>query len=391
MIDKPIADITADDIQLLVDESTPEKRTLEFKIQLPGTKDSEKKEFLADVSSFANAAGGDLIYGVEAPGGRATAAPGVTAQNVEAELLRLDQMIRSGISPRIVGFQIHAVPGLGNGPAIVIRISRSWQGPHIVSYQQHFRFFSRNAAGKFPMDVSDIRAAVLNVGSTEERIRMFRTDRLARIGAAETPVHLTNTRLICVHSAPFMAFSSAGQVDLARAVKRTELLEPIHHAGGWSAPTFNIDGLYTHSPAHESSTSYLQIFRNGIVEAVDARMIPSPPSYPDTVHSVRFPRELFAYVKRLMQLYQLLEVEPPYALFVSLLGVRGIRLAVEQSRGLNLKPFDRDVLMLPELIIETGSFEPDIKLKPLLDTLWQSFGAHGCIDYDESGRWRPER
>ena len=220
MLDKPIADITADDIQHLVDEGTPEKRTLEFKTELPGTKDSEKKEFLADVSSFANAAGGDLIYGVATTDGRATAAPGVTAQNVDAELLRLDQMIRSGISPRIVGFQIYRVSGLGNGPAIVIRIPRSWQGPHIVSYQQHFRFFSRNAAGKFPMDVSDIRAAVLNVGSTEERIRMFRTDRLARIGAAETPVHLTSTtRLICVHSAPFMAFSGAGQVDLARAVE----------------------------------------------------------------------------------------------------------------------------------------------------------------------------
>ena len=221
MLDKPIADITADDIQHLVDEGTPEKRTLEFKIELPGTKDSEKKEFLADVSSFANAVGGDLIFGVATTDGRATAAPGVTAQNVEAEVLRLDQMIRSGISPRIVGFQIHRVPGLRNGLAIVIRIPRSWQGPHIVSYQQHFRFFSRNAAGKFPMDVSDIRAAVLNAGSTEERIRMFRTDRLARIGAAETPVRLNSTRLICVHSAPFMAFSGVGQVDLARAVNRT--------------------------------------------------------------------------------------------------------------------------------------------------------------------------
>ena len=98
MLDKPIADITADDIQHLVDEGTPEKRTLEFKTVLPGTKDSERKEFLADVSSFANAAGGDLIYGVATTDGRATAAPGVTAQNVEAELLRLDQMIRSGIT-----------------------------------------------------------------------------------------------------------------------------------------------------------------------------------------------------------------------------------------------------------------------------------------------------
>ncbi len=157
MIDKPITDITADDIQHLVDERTPEKRTLEFKAEVPGNKDSERKEFLADVSSFANAAGGDLIYGVATTDGHATAAHGVTAQNIDATLLRLDHMIRSGISPRIVGFQVQRVTGLSKGPAIVIRIPRSWQGPHIVSYQQHFRFFSRNAAGKFPMDVSDIR------------------------------------------------------------------------------------------------------------------------------------------------------------------------------------------------------------------------------------------
>ena len=70
MIDKPLADITADDIQHLVEEGTPEKRTLEFKVELPGTKESEKKEFLADVSSFANAVGGDLIFGVATTDGR---------------------------------------------------------------------------------------------------------------------------------------------------------------------------------------------------------------------------------------------------------------------------------------------------------------------------------
>ena len=185
-----------------------------------------------------------------------------------------------------------------------------------------------------------------------------------------------------MHSAPFMAFSGAGQVDLARAVKRTELLEPLY-AGGRSAPIFNIDGLYTHSPARESSRSYFQIFRNGIVEAVDAQMIPSRHPYPDAVPSELFPTKLFAYVARLMQLYDLLEVEPPYALFVSLLGVRGIRLDVHVSKDRNLRPLDRDVLMLPELVIDTRTFEPDVKLRPLLDTLWQSFGAHEYTNYEE--------
>ena len=319
MIDKPITDITADDIQHLVDERTPEKRTLEFKAEVPGNKDSERKEFLADVSSFANAAGGDLIYGVATTDGHATAAHGVTAQNIDATLLRLDQMIRSGISPRIVGFQVQRVTGLPKGPAIVIRIPRSWQGPHIVSYQQRFRFFSRNAAGKFPMDVSDIRAAVLNAGSTEERIKMFRTDRLARIGAAETLVPLNSTKLICVHSAPFMAFSGdSHQVDFARAADHTGLLKPLYNAG-WSAPTFNIDGLYTYSAVRERPTSYsyLQLFRNGTVETVDAQTILSQSPYPDSIPSIAFPDQLFAYVEQLMRLYELLDVEPPYALLVS--------------------------------------------------------------------------
>src|ERR1700730_4029747 len=111
MIDKPLAAIGAADIVRLVAEATPEGRTIEFKRELPGPRDSDRKEFLADVSSFANATGGDLIYGVEEKDGKATAAAGLTITNVDAEVLRLDQMIRSGISPRLAGCQVQPVPG----------------------------------------------------------------------------------------------------------------------------------------------------------------------------------------------------------------------------------------------------------------------------------------
>ena len=55
---KPLDQITADDLQALIDAQAPEKRTLDYKATLPGNADADKKEFLADVSSFANAAGG---------------------------------------------------------------------------------------------------------------------------------------------------------------------------------------------------------------------------------------------------------------------------------------------------------------------------------------------
>ncbi len=63
MISREFDTITKEDIEALVTDAVPEDRTIEYKQQLPGGTDEDKREFLADVSSFANAAGGDVLYG----------------------------------------------------------------------------------------------------------------------------------------------------------------------------------------------------------------------------------------------------------------------------------------------------------------------------------------
>jgi hypothetical protein len=57
----PIDSITEDHLQSLIDDQVAELRIIEYKRELPGRSDGEKREFLADVCSFANTAGGDLI------------------------------------------------------------------------------------------------------------------------------------------------------------------------------------------------------------------------------------------------------------------------------------------------------------------------------------------
>ena len=64
MIKKDIDQITEEDLQALIDNSVLEIKTIEYKQSLPSNAESAKKEFLADVSSFANASGGDIIYGI---------------------------------------------------------------------------------------------------------------------------------------------------------------------------------------------------------------------------------------------------------------------------------------------------------------------------------------
>ncbi len=64
MITKNVNEITENDLQELIDNSVSENKTLEYKQSLPGNLDADKKEFLSDISSFSNASGGDLIFGI---------------------------------------------------------------------------------------------------------------------------------------------------------------------------------------------------------------------------------------------------------------------------------------------------------------------------------------
>ncbi len=88
MIPKAIDEISKSDIDSIVSKGVAESRTLEFKRELPVGSDPGKKEFLADVSSFANTTGGDIRFGVDELDGVTNAAEGVHVANVDAELLR---------------------------------------------------------------------------------------------------------------------------------------------------------------------------------------------------------------------------------------------------------------------------------------------------------------
>ena len=90
MIPKNIDQITEKDLQDLIDNSVVERKTLEYKQSLPGNSDSEKKEFLNDISSFANTSGGDLIYGIieDRDTGIPKTLEGLEIQNVDQEINR---------------------------------------------------------------------------------------------------------------------------------------------------------------------------------------------------------------------------------------------------------------------------------------------------------------
>src|ERR1700752_1975983 len=107
---KQLDSIQEDDLQALIDNKVQESKTIEYKESLPSNSPEDKREFLADVSSFANAAGGHLIYGIREESGIPVELCSLQNIDADAQILRLENIIRDCIEPRIPGVQMQAIP-----------------------------------------------------------------------------------------------------------------------------------------------------------------------------------------------------------------------------------------------------------------------------------------
>lgn len=97
----------------LINNKIPESKTLDYKRDKIGRKDTDKKEFLFDVSSFANADGGNLILGIDEGESEEKGFPksidGIDVSNIDDEKLYLEQLIYTGIEPKVFGITIHSI------------------------------------------------------------------------------------------------------------------------------------------------------------------------------------------------------------------------------------------------------------------------------------------
>src|SRR5947209_224437 len=181
MIDKLLIQITFADIDQFVQEQWPEGKTVDYKRDPYGNRDEDKKELLKDVSSFANTQGGDIIIGLDEDKGVPTGIPGVTVPDIDKEKLRLEEIIRRGLDPRIE-FAIHHVLTPASTAVIVIRAQESLLFPHRVVYQGKFgEFWARSSAGKYSMDTDEIHRAFMLSGTVYEQIKAFRKDHVSNV------------------------------------------------------------------------------------------------------------------------------------------------------------------------------------------------------------------
>lgn len=383
MINRPIEDITQADIISLQENGEEESQTLDFKQALPGMEAGAKHEFYADICAFANAQGGDIVYGVaEDDEGRAAHVIPLN-DNADDVVLRLQDMALNGIEPKVTGIHVRAV-SVNGGSIFVVRIPRSLHSPHRVKTNQHF--FIREGRRKRPLDVPEVRIAFLRSAEAGERIRNFRAERAGRILAGDGPVRLANGVIAMLHLIPLQP-SSENSVD-----PRTYQLErhlPVMSGGPGLDFRLNLDGGVAHRPITDNGCgAYTLIFRDGKIEAT--RVFTSLlQNGLINVPSSAYEQEILQFMTSMTQEMQRLELGPPFVVMFSLLRAKNGCLGVGGGiwfAGDTYPTFDRDVLAYPEIVIDRID-QLDISLRPMFDLVWQSAGQPHSLNYNAEGRW----
>lgn len=386
-IDKPDFDSIAEqDLQELVDFGIPEGLKYEYKSALYGDSDSDKKEALKDISSFANSSGGHLVLGIQEHHGVPKVLTGVSVSNPDAEVLRLDQLARSGIEPRITAIRIRAIPLTNSKHAIVVRIPKSWNCPHRVNAKNTNRFYLRSSGGVHEANVEELRRLFMISSSTRENIRKFRDERVEMIVSGRGPLTLHGAGRLILHIVPLAAFESNEHVDLNYAFTKDAMFRPIDSFG--YTPRYNFDGFLIYK-GDDPRDGYTQIFRNGILEATRASILSSEKTR-YWIPALSFSKQIIEILPKYINGLQAIGVTTPLALMITVEGIKGAYLnASKRFDPDNIYAIDRSVLCLPEILIEEYGLEADYQkaIRPAFDALWNSAGYAACGYFDENDTW----
>jgi hypothetical protein len=112
---------------------------------------------------------------------------------------------------------------------------------------------------------------------------------------------------------------------------------------------YNFDGFLTFCYSKEESNSYIQLFRNGIIEASIGRH----QNDRKNIRSIYKEENVVECISQYLKILKNLGVDTPILIFLTLIGVKGYKMprGFPGSSIPDIK-IDKDVLLLPNVILD---------------------------------------
>ena len=386
------ASITREVLDGLVENNAPESQFLDYKQILPLSKPDEKKDFLKDVSAFANSDGGDMLVGIRSEEGVPEEIAGIPITEFDSLRNTIEQILEHGLSPRLTSVQVISVPVSNDSIVMLIRVPKSWNAPHRVELGVE-RFYKRTSGRKYLMNVDELRAAFGFGDNFRNRLNALHRQMFAAI--PERMPDLSGQPFVSIYLIPYSTLGSPRMLGGLSGEDSTTL-RPL--GTGWGARSrSNFDGLLATYSSEEKVEAFTQLYRDAIVESASSGMLKNCTGAREgSMAKGVLPTRLMAArlilaAERFLRVQARLGVSGPVGIFVSIVGIRGFTIRDDHRNRFFERVetlIDRDVLHLPEIVAEQIPLDRDaIKLafRDPLDRLWNAAGWPRSLLYDDQG------
>ena len=379
----PLDRITVQDIQDLVDTKAVESVSIDFKRTF-STKDDPDllRDFCVDVAAFANAGGGDIVFGVQEAKGVAVAAEGVSLSEIERGEQRMRSLLERGLRPAVSGLRWKTVGKDGERGFHVLRVPKSWHGPHLVSDGNTFCAPRRGGTGNQFMDIEEIRREFDATGRLLDEIRAWRAARLVEMSPSSPYMAngLTVGARVVLHAIPLGSGAQPNRFTAAQLFESTVRNQTLLGEG---VPQINMHGVVVRL----NDVALTQTFRSGRIEAVlvlngshPRRNLAIP--IQDVEH--RLVLAIDGYLRNLDGL----GVTEPVLVFVSLLGIKGWTLTWRGDEMSDPQQADAATCDLPEFVYDSPAAKHPPGLRRAFDVAWNLGGIKISPSFDDHGRWK---
>lgn len=372
-----VVSMTEESFRAFLELAVPEGLYLDYKAGLVLDKDA-KREFLKDVTAFANAAGGHLIFGVKEP---------AEALSVEDRLVGLDDgdtlrqalecLASASVDPRIPGLQIVPIKFASGKSYLIIHVPPSLSRPHMVNFEKHRTFYVRHSESSFPMTTHEVREAVLTSASAVASARSFVERRLAEVRQTigdQQPAFFLQAMPLITPEIPWDVLSLPFE-NVVRGEARRNKYEWYADLASNVAPRPTIDGVlgqYERDlPKWETEvhrTGYVSLLYQNIQRDSDRFTL-----YPETCDIFR------AFCDMLRELLEISKTDVPYLLTCRYINAEGTHLYIKSSWHRKYsEPCKKREISWPEHFRATGS-DPMVIAESMAVQMFNAFGFKGIV------------
>jgi Putative DNA-binding domain len=378
-----IRDLDEERLKKFLEKKIPEGHHLDYKIDYErdasgrfGT--DAKREFLKDITAFANANGGDLLIGVDEPSENVdidTQIRGI--ESCDKLVGILERVARDSVDPPIPGLIVKAVTRSSGNGVILVHIPPSNTRPYRVNHSGYVNFSIRHSESIFSMNTHDIREAVIASASAEAKAREYLKEAerdVEEFHSKGKPCLLLQAMPLIPPENPWDVVSdNVISVIRDRDAKRRKQFRsfPLEST---TRPTRTLEGVMGRDDSSQP-TFITEIHRNGYISAFNTEPLKEIKTQDHSYQTIsKFQFEFFnAFACFCSQMLEATKTDSPYLVKCTLLCAKGIHLYAPELTVRFHGPWLKPTLQWPDQIRQTGEDFERIATY-WSETLYHAFG-----------------